>query len=38
MDPVGGFSAGVNALAACYRALGVKDLTAKLYAECRHEL
>jgi alpha-beta hydrolase superfamily lysophospholipase len=38
MDPVGGFSAGVNALAARYRALGVKDLTIKLYEGCRHEL
>ena len=38
MDPVGGFSAGVNALAARYRALGVKDLTVKLYEGCRHEL
>lgn len=38
MDPVGGFSAAVNALAARYQALGVKDLTVKLYEGGRHEL
>lgn len=38
MDPVGGFAAQVQALAARYRTLGVKDLTVKLYADARHEV
>jgi alpha-beta hydrolase superfamily lysophospholipase len=38
MDPVGGFGAGVELLASRYRALGVKDLTVRLYPEARHEL
>lgn len=38
MDPVGGFSTFVQALAGRYQALGVQDLTVKLHEGARHEL
>ena len=38
MDPVGGFATQVQALAARYQVLGVKDLTVKLYTGARHEV
>lgn len=38
MDPAGGNTASVNALADRYRALGVRDLEVKFYPEARHEI
>ncbi|GMO39713.1 MAG: alpha/beta hydrolase [Treponemataceae bacterium] len=37
-DPVGGYGKTVAALAECYRANGMRDLTLKLYPGGRHEM
>jgi alpha-beta hydrolase superfamily lysophospholipase len=37
-DPAGGYAAGTQVLIDRYRALGLTDLTAKLYAGARHEI
>ncbi len=38
MDPVGGASGSVTALAATYRALGISDVEDRLYEGARHEI
>lgn len=38
MDPVGGASGSVTALAATYRRIGIKDVEDRLYPEARHEI
>lgn len=37
-DPVGGFGAGVKKAYGIYQALGMEDLTCKLYEKDRHEI
>lgn len=37
-DPIGGMGEGVKKVAEMYRDAGVKDVTLKLYEDCRHEI
>lgn len=37
-DPVGEFGKGPEKIAEIYRQTGIKDVTLKLYPECRHEI
>lgn len=37
-DPLGGMGKDIKKLAESYQALGVRDVTLKLYPDCRHEL
>ena len=37
-DPVGGYGAGVQQTVQKFKAAGMKDVTCKLYALCRHEI
>ena len=37
-DPIGGMGEGVKKVAEMYRDAGVKDITLKLYEDCRHEI
>lgn len=37
-DPVGGYGAGVKLTAKKFEAAGMRDVTCKLYALCRHEI
>lgn len=37
-DPVGSEGKGVEQTAAAFRAAGMKDVTCKLYPDCRHEM
>ena len=37
-DPVGGYGVGVQQTVQKFKAVGMKDVTCKLYALCRHEI
>lgn len=37
-DPVGSYGKGIHQVAECFRKVGMKDVTVKLFPLCRHEI